>query len=218
MRGQETESLHRDIPLGNEGNQIAGEEERWIELPDPLNLATWTGPEHAKRLLSRMTGIGGLGVSRAFWNANSRELVLVTWIGGGLAGWPGVAHGGVLATLLQEAASVAHGLATQKDGDTDGEPKNLGMTYLKPTLASAFYVIRAKVVEDEMGTPKPETVLGKEKDLAKKAAVEHRKGMKVNCILEMLDGVACVKATSIWPEEDKITKKMAVVVKKGFWR
>jgi hypothetical protein len=29
-------------------------------------------------------------------------MVAVIWIGGGLAGWPGVAHGGAIATIFEE--------------------------------------------------------------------------------------------------------------------
>ena len=49
-----------------------------------------------------MSGTRGLGVQRAFWNAETREMVAVVWIGGGLAGWPGVAHGGAIATVMEE--------------------------------------------------------------------------------------------------------------------
>lgn len=53
-------------------------------------------------ILGVMSGTRGLGVQRAFWNAETREMVAVVWIGGGLAGWPGVAHGGAIATVMEE--------------------------------------------------------------------------------------------------------------------
>jgi hypothetical protein len=56
-----------------------------------------------KGILGAMSGTRGLGVQRAFWNPETKELVAVVWIGGGLAGWPGVAHGGAIATIFEEA-------------------------------------------------------------------------------------------------------------------
>lgn len=70
----------------------------WLELDLDLGKA-----ETAKQsLLGVMSGTRGLGVQRAFWNARAEEMVAVVWIGGGLAGWPGVAHGGAIATVFEE--------------------------------------------------------------------------------------------------------------------
>jgi hypothetical protein len=70
----------------------------WLELDLDL------GRENAGKrgILGVMSGTRGLGVQRAFWNAETREMVAVVWIGGGLAGWPGVAHGGAIATVMEE--------------------------------------------------------------------------------------------------------------------
>lgn len=39
---------------------------------------------------------------RIFWNESTGEVVTVFWIGGSVSGWPGVTHGGLLATVLDE--------------------------------------------------------------------------------------------------------------------
>ena len=49
-----------------------------------------------------MSGSRGLGVQRAFWNDEKGELMMIVWFGQGLSGWPGVAHGGAVATVLEE--------------------------------------------------------------------------------------------------------------------
>jgi hypothetical protein len=70
----------------------------WLEL----DLDFGKENEGKKGVLGVMSGARGLGVQRAFWNAETREMVAVVWIGGGLSGWPGVAHGGAIATIFEE--------------------------------------------------------------------------------------------------------------------
>lgn len=70
----------------------------WLEL----DLDFGRENDGKKGVLGAMGGARGLGVQRAFWNAETREMVAVVWIGGGLTGWPGVAHGGAIATIFEE--------------------------------------------------------------------------------------------------------------------
>ncbi|KAI9709941.1 MAG: hypothetical protein M1820_003019 [Bogoriella megaspora] len=90
-----------------------------------------------------MAGTRGLGVQRMFWNEEIGELVTVVWFGQGLSGWPGVTHGGALATVLEESLrQVALGI--DKDWTTlPEEPNTLNLSYMKPTLANNFYLVRA---------------------------------------------------------------------------
>lgn len=62
-------------------------------------------PEEKERRLSSgpLGGARGLGVQRIFWNEATGEARTVVWIGGATTGWPGVVHGGCLATLLDES-------------------------------------------------------------------------------------------------------------------
>jgi hypothetical protein len=87
-------SLHSDTALTDVGDTKA--QKGWMELD--LN---WRKAEKGG-LLDSMSGTRGLGLQRAFWNAETREMVAVVWFGGGLAGWPGVAHGGAIATVFEE--------------------------------------------------------------------------------------------------------------------
>jgi len=52
-----------------------------------------------------LAGSQGLGIQRAFWNAETREMVAVVWIGGALSGWPSLAHGGAIATIFEDVMS-----------------------------------------------------------------------------------------------------------------
>lgn len=52
-----------------------------------------------------LAGSKGLGVQRAFWNADTKELVAVVWIGTALSGWPMLAHGGAIATIFGDCMS-----------------------------------------------------------------------------------------------------------------
>ena len=65
-----------------------------------------TGKQVTRTLTQQtMAGTRGLGVQRAFWNAATRELIAVVWFGGALSGWPGLAHGGAIATVFDEGFS-----------------------------------------------------------------------------------------------------------------
>ncbi|MCJ1393161.1 hypothetical protein MMC18_006033 [Xylographa bjoerkii] len=86
-----------------------------------------------------MAGSRGLGVYRVFWNAKERRGITVMFIGGALAGWPGVTHGGAVATVLQDGMEIVG----------EGAVEMMQVRYLKPTLASRWYVLRAEVDEAE---------------------------------------------------------------------
>lgn len=88
-------NLHADAPLSAAGGGDRFKVKGWTEID--IDLA-----KDDKGLLGSMSGTRGLGVQRAFWNAETGELVAVVWIGGGLAGWPGVGHGGAIATIFEE--------------------------------------------------------------------------------------------------------------------
>jgi hypothetical protein len=101
-------NLHNDTALrsgpglreGGGGGRKISAYKGWLELD--LDLGRREGEEGKSGILGVMSGTRGLGVQRAFWSAETREMVAVVWIGGGLAGWPGVAHGGAIATVFEE--------------------------------------------------------------------------------------------------------------------
>jgi hypothetical protein len=99
-------NLHNDTALrsgpgissGGGGGRKISAYKGWLEL----DLEFGRENEGKKGILGTMRGTRGLGVQRAFWNAETKEMVAVVWIGGGLSGWPGVAHGGAIATVFEE--------------------------------------------------------------------------------------------------------------------
>jgi len=141
-----------------------------------------------------------------------------------MTGWPGVTHGGVLATIFNEAASAAMRLnqtstSKREAGKSDvKDPESLSLTYLRPTNAGGFYIVRAKVVagEEQEERPKPETGLGAEKDLVERRTRADGK-VRVNCTLEGLDGKIHVKATPVWESLQAMEAKAMAKAKKSWW-
>ncbi|GAB7344781.1 hypothetical protein MBLNU457_3246t1 [Dothideomycetes sp. NU457] len=157
--------------------------------------------EEDQGLMTReaMAGARGLGVERLFWNTRNHELVAVVWFGGGLSGWPGVTHGGAIATVLGEKAALAaqllrmggeyEGAARDAEGITRGpELQNLQLSYKKPTHARGFYVVRMKPRVDIEGTATMVGTLGKE--------------VEVEGTLETMDGKICVQMNGTVPVAD----------------
>ena len=180
---KESFNLHSDasvVPSASRGSRkIWGK--GWVELDiDPSKeLETSTG----KGLLGAMSGTRGLGVQRAFWNEETREMAAVVWLGGGLAGWPGVAHGGAIATIFEEAMArtvsgpVGHvGMYNQTKqftlrsraqdcygkvklttfpAEPQHRPTTLSVTYVKPTYTLDFYILRASFSKPESPQDEP---------------------------------------------------------------
>jgi hypothetical protein len=93
-------NLHSDTPIVGTGGGDKFKVKGWVEVE--VDSAKDEVAEGKKGILGALSGTRGLGVQRAFWNAETKEMVAVVWIGGGLAGWPGVAHGGAIATIFEE--------------------------------------------------------------------------------------------------------------------
>lgn len=185
--------------------QLKGEDGGWVEvIPLPLEVNEKdNGPE---KLISQLQGAKGFGVERLFWDRGENQLVAVMWFGGSLCGWPGVTHGGAVATALAEKLALAAALADRKNTDvlaaatpqrlpgtgnhakmlapatTPDEPAQLSLGYVKPTYANKFYVIRVLPaipkddVEDKVVHAEP---LG---------------GAEYEATLETLDATVCAKA------------------------
>lgn len=138
-------------------------------IKPPLDLSDKGSKEtRGRHLLQQMEGAGGLGVERLFWDRREKKLVAIVWFGGSLCGWPGVTHGGAIATLLAEKISIAAALAENSGAQESAlaaatpqrmpgtgnhakmfapvavpaEPAQLSLSYVKPTYANKFYVIR----------------------------------------------------------------------------
>jgi hypothetical protein len=96
------------VKTGDETVSGGGEDEAWIEIPVEY--------EESNTLVNdSMSGTRGLGVQRAFWSPVRKELVTIIWFGGGLSGWPGITHGGAIATVFTEAMRKAIQCTQLKD-------------------------------------------------------------------------------------------------------
>ena len=184
--------------------QLKGDEGGWFEVvPLPIELSEKKGAAE-DGLLANMQGAGGMGVERLFWDRGEGKLVAVIWFGGSLCGWPGVTHGGAIATAMAEKLSLAAALADKQSADTlaaatpqrlpgtgnhakmlapattPDEPAQLSIGYVKPTYANQFYVVRVKPAMPREGeselTPEPYG------------------GAEYEATLETQDGKVCVKA------------------------
>ncbi|OTB10990.1 hypothetical protein K445DRAFT_322489 [Daldinia sp. EC12] len=142
----------------------------------------YSGTQSASIVQSRLTsgplgGSHGLPFQRVFRNTKTNEVISVVYLGAATAGWPGVVHGGALATLLDESlVRCAVLLFPARTGVT----ARLELQYRAPTLTSGFYVIRARPVIPEG------------EDLSK----SDRK-MWVEGTLETLHGKICVEAKAL---------------------
>ncbi|KAF2629615.1 hypothetical protein BU25DRAFT_408879 [Macroventuria anomochaeta] len=206
-------SVHSDVPLSGAADVEAPK--AWLEID--------LGKSEVEKggLLGTMSGTRGLGVQRAFWNAETREMVAVVWIGGGLSGWPGVAHGGAIATVFEEAMARMVRGPNGNIGRWSGcryllcavlirmteqvhRPTSLKVTYAKPTYSLDFYILRASFAKPNLPqtepVPEPETEptkswlswLSPQKDMTKKS--EPGQLIEIIGTLESVKGDLCVRA------------------------
>ncbi|KAF2860852.1 hypothetical protein K470DRAFT_231932 [Piedraia hortae CBS 480.64] len=157
----------------NARGKLKGEDgSGWVEVTENLS-----GSNSYK---TQLGGVKGLGLQRVFWNSTANKLVAVIWFGPGLTGWPGVVHGGMIATEMTGKMGLAAALA--RSGPTrwqepqvpapaeEEDPIELELQYVKPTLANRFYVVRVTAIADDAS----------ERDL--------------EATLETLEAETCVKA------------------------
>lgn len=95
-------NLHSDTPVVGTEEADRFKVKGWVEIDVDLVKNAKVDELGGKGILGAISGTQGLGVQRAFWNDETKEMVAVIWIGGGLAGWPSVAHGGAIATIFEE--------------------------------------------------------------------------------------------------------------------
>ncbi|TKA78518.1 hypothetical protein B0A55_01982 [Friedmanniomyces simplex] len=185
--------------------QLKGSSEaRWVEVIPPIDEeGRWNGDE----LVSHMQGAKGLGVERVFWDRDDQKLVAIIWFGGALSGWPGVTHGGAIATVLAEKGALAAALVEGRrdrpstaaatpqrlpgtgshakifaPAERHEDPAQLSLSYVKPTQANNFYVIRVSPSMDL--DQDPEHIVPS----------EPRGGHEYEATLETIDSRVCVKA------------------------
>ncbi|KAK1763603.1 putative mitochondrial membrane protein FMP10, partial [Phialemonium atrogriseum] len=97
---------------------------------------------------SSLAGSRGLGgYQRIFQHRPTGDVVAVVYLGAGTAGWPGVAHGGCVATLLDECCGRAASAA--RLAARTGFTARLEVNYLRPALSNGFCVVRARCRPEE---------------------------------------------------------------------
>lgn len=193
-------NLHADTPISPAGSGEKFKVKGWVEVD--FDFAKGEEAEGRKGILGALSGTRGLDVQRAFWNAETKEMVAVVWMGGGLAGWPGVAHGGAIATVFEETmARMVRG----PSGTVEPihRPTSLSITYAKPTYSLDFYVLRASFSQPDLPQteplPEPESEptkswlgwLSPKKDLTKQ--IDSKGFTEIVGTLESMKGELCVK-------------------------
>ncbi len=110
-----------------------------MKVPEALRSHSLTG--------GTLIGPGKILVPPFVWSEKGgKSLVSISYLGPDLCGHPGVIHGGLLATILDEGlARCCFPALPNKVGMT----ANLNINYRKPAPAGAFVVLRAKTVKVE---------------------------------------------------------------------
>ena len=135
-----------ELPIVKE---LRSRREEWLEYeaymsqPPQLKASSMTA--------GAMRGYGGLALQRVFWNREEKRLVSIVFFGGSLVGWPGVVHGGAIASvLLENLERVTNGPEFGSGSGSAGTMmlEDVKFKYRSPTKASALYVVKAEIVED----------------------------------------------------------------------
>ncbi|TVY71241.1 Uncharacterized protein LSUE1_G006730 [Lachnellula suecica] len=113
------------------------------------------------------------GFQRVFYNKDTGEIVTVIWLGGAVSGWPGVVHGGLTSTIMDEALRRC---AVKNFPAKTGVTANLEVIYLKPVVTNDFYVVRSLPQAEGQTDNK----------------------IWVNGRLETLQGAVCVEAKALY--------------------
>ena len=94
-----------------------------------------------------LMGAGKIAVPPFFWNEKGgKSLVSIAYLGEELCGHPGLVHGGLLATLLDEGlARCCFAALPNKIGVT----ANLNINYRSPAPVGSYVVLRAKTTKVE---------------------------------------------------------------------
>ncbi|KAL2819001.1 HotDog domain-containing protein [Aspergillus cavernicola] len=81
-----------------------------------------------------------------FCNKEASSLVSIIYLGPNVSGHPGIVHGGLLATLLDEGMGRCAFLVLPNQV---GVTANLNIDYRRPAMAKNYFVMRAQVVKSE---------------------------------------------------------------------
>lgn len=132
-----------------------------------------------------LAGSRGVGAyQHVFHSAATGEVVAVVYLGTGTVGWPGVVHGGAIATLLDEHSARAALRDLSAGGGGGLLTASLDIAYKRPTLSSDFYVLRARAVPEEALAPEERGKRGRK--------------VWVDATVETVDGRTCVECRALF--------------------
>jgi adenylylsulfate kinase len=138
---QEIEDFIRNHPLAIElrSNPEYSESRPHLKIPEAQRAHSLTG--------GTLMGPGKVVVPPFTWSEKGgKSLVSISYLGGDLCGHPGIVHGGMLATMLDEGlARCCFAALPNKVGMT----ANLNINYRAPAPAGAFVVLRAVTTKVE---------------------------------------------------------------------
>jgi 3'-phosphoadenosine 5'-phosphosulfate synthase len=138
---KEIERLIGEYPLTKElrSNPHFTESRPHLKIPESLKEYNLTG--------GVLAGPGRMVVPPYFWSEEGgKSMVSIVYIGTQVCGHPGVIHGGMLATLLDEGlARCCFPALPNKIAMT----ANLNINYRKPAPAGSFLVLKAKTTKVE---------------------------------------------------------------------
>lgn len=110
-----------------------------LKIPEAVRAHNLTG--------GTLAGPGMIVVPPYIWSEKQgKELTEIFYVGNNVSGHPGIVHGGLLATMLDEGlARCCFAALPNKVGVT----ANLQINYLKPTKADQYLVLKAKTTKVE---------------------------------------------------------------------
>ncbi|CAN8100464.1 unnamed protein product [Discula destructiva] len=114
--------------------------------------------------------------------AATDPIINIIHLGLSTTGWPGVVHGGLLSTIMDEHSARA-ALAEVK-GRHGVLTANLDLTYKRPTLAGGFYAVKARALRED--------------ELAPAERGKRARKVWVDVWLETIDGVECVRGRGLF--------------------
>ncbi|KAF1808260.1 hypothetical protein P152DRAFT_228471 [Eremomyces bilateralis CBS 781.70] len=108
----------------------------------------------AEQYRAILAGPRGVGPSRMFSSKGPQYGLSYTkllFLGDRVCGWPGVVHGGVIATLAQDFAAVI--IPDHPNIPHSSAPKTVEVNYKKIVRADSAYVCKARLVEAQIQPP-----------------------------------------------------------------
>lgn len=164
--------------------------EDWVAARHHEAYASFDESSRPNRLTTGpLGGPGGIGGHQhVYHNSKTGEVLTVVYIGQGVAGFPRLTHGGLLATLLDEQCARAAmddaafaGQGADKRGIVTAR-LDVNYTHMAPT--KSIYVVRARAFAEE--------------DLPEKDRGKRDRKCWVKALVETIDGQPCVEATALY--------------------